>query len=116
MNEITPKERVLAAAAHAGFLLGGIGFLILPFIIKTVWSGDDFISGHAKQALYIQIGALIASILIIPAAFLISPELATIGGIAFLSVAWVFFAFVGTYKAMTGEEYVYPVLKMVHIC
>ena len=116
MNEITPKERILAATAHAGFFIGGIGFLILPFIIKTVWSGDDFISGHAKQAFYIQIGAFIVSLLIIPVAFLVSPELATIGGIAFLSIAWAFFAIVGAYKAILGEEFVYPALKLVHLC
>ena len=115
MNEITLKERILAAVAHAGFFLGGLGFLVLPFIIKTIWSGDDFISGHAKQALYIQIGALIVSLLIIPTAFLISPAIATGIGIAFLSIAWVFFAIVGAYKAMTGEEYVYPALKIIHI-
>ena len=116
MNEITPKARIIAAAAHVGFYLGGLGFLILPFLIKTVWNSDDFIVGHAKQALYMQIIALIVSILIIPMAFLISPEIATIGGIAFLSVAWGIFAIVGAYKAMTGEEYAYPVLKLVHLC
>ncbi len=52
MNEITTKERMIAAAAHVGFYIGGLGFLVLPFLIKTIWSGDDFIVGHAKQALY----------------------------------------------------------------
>ena len=116
MNEITPKERVLAAAAHAGFLLGGIGFLILPFIIKTVWSGDDFIAGHAKQAFYIQLGAIVVSLLAIVLAFVLPPMIATVIAIAFLSVAWGFFAILGAYKAMTGEEFVYPALKMVNIC
>ena len=116
MDEITPKERMIAAAAHIGFYLGGLGFLILPFLIKTVWNNDDFIVGHAKQAFYIQIGAFVVSLLIIPAAFLISPELAAIGGVAFLSVAWAFFALVAAYKAMSGEEYIYPALKLVHLC
>ena len=28
MDEITTKQRILAAAAHAGFYLGGVGFLV----------------------------------------------------------------------------------------
>lgn len=115
MNEITMKERLLAAIAHAGFYLGGLGFLVLPFLIKTIWNGDDFIVGHAKQALYMQVGALLVSLLVIPFAFLISPEIATIIGIGFLSVAWALFALIAAFKALTGEEYVYPILKLAHL-
>lgn len=116
MNEITTKQRIIAAAAHVGFYLGGLGFLVLPFLIKTVWSGDDFIVGHAKQAFYIQLGAIAVSLLAIVLAFVLSPMIATGIAIAFLSVAWGIFAIVGAYKAMTGEEYVYPALKLVHLC
>ena len=116
MNEITTTDRILAAAAHIGFYLGGLGFLVLPFLIKTIWSEDDFVAGHAKQALYIQIGALLVSLLVIPLAFLVSPVVATGIGIAFLSIAWALFAVIAAIKAMAGEEYVYPALKMVHIC
>ncbi len=116
MNEITPKQRILAAVAHAGFYLGGLGFLVLPFLIKTIWSGDDFVAGHAKQAFYMQIGAFVVSLLVIPLAFVLSPEIATIAAIAFLSIAWALFAIIAAFKAMSGEEYVYPALKLVHIC
>ncbi len=115
-EEITTKQRIIAAAAHVGFYLGGLGFLVLPFLIKTIWSGDDFIAGHAKQALYMHIVALVVSLLAIVLAFVLPPMIATGIAIAFLSVAWGFFAILGAYKAMTGEEFVYPALKMVHIC
>ena len=72
-EEITTKQRIIAAAAHVGFYLGGLGFLVLPFLIKTIWSGDDFISGHAKQALYMQVGALVVSLLAIVLAFVLPP-------------------------------------------
>lgn len=115
MNEITPKQRILAAVAHAGFYLGGLGFLVLPFLIKTIWSNDDFVAGHAKQAFYMQLGAFIVSILAIMLAFIIPPMAATGIAIAVLAVAWCFFAIIAAFKAMTGEEYVYPALKFVHI-
>ena len=115
MNEITTKERILAAAAHVGFYLGGLGFLVLPFLIKTIWSEDDFVAGHAKQALYMQLIAFVVCILIIPATFVLSPDIATIVGIAILTLSWAIFAIFGAFKAMTGEEYVYPALRMIHI-
>ena len=116
MNDTTPKQRILAAAAHAGFYLGGLGFLVLPFLIKTIWSGDEFVIRHATQALYIQIGAFIVSLLVIPLAFVVSPMVATVAAIAILSIAWALFAIIAAIKAMSGEEYVYPALKLVHIC
>ncbi len=115
MNEITTKQRIIATTAHAGFYLGGLGFLVLPFLIKTIWSNDDFIAGHAKQALYIQLGALLVSLLVVPMAFLLSPVIATVSAIALLSVAWCFFAIIAAIKAMSGEEYIYPALKLVHL-
>ncbi len=114
-EEITTKQRIIAAAAHVGFYLGGLGFLVLPFLIKTIWSGDDFISGHAKQAFYIQLGALVVSLLAIVLAFVLPPMIATGLAIAFLSIAWGIFAIFGAFKAMSGEEFEYPALKMVHI-
>ncbi len=115
MNEITTKQRLLAAAAHVGFWLGGLGFLVVPFLIRTIWSRDDFVAGHAKQALYMQIGALLVSLLVIPLAFVLSPEIATVAAIALLSVVWTLFSVVAAFKAMMGEEYVYPALRFVHI-
>lgn len=115
MNKITTKERMIAAVAHVGFYLGGLGFLVLPFLIKTIWSDDDFIVGHAKQALYMQVGAVVVSLLAIVLAFVIPPMIATGLAIAILSIAWGIFAIFGAFKAMSGEEFEYPALKMVHI-
>ena len=115
MNEITTQQRLLAAAAHAGFYLCGLGFLVIPFLIQTIWNGDEFVTGHAKQALYMQIGAFIVSLLVIPLAFLLSPEAAAFLGIGFLAVAWGVFALVAAFKALSGEEYVYPALRLVHL-
>ena len=114
MNDISTKQRILAVAAHAGFLLGGIGFLVLPFIIKVIWSDDEFVAAHARQAFRIQIGALLVSILIIPLALVISPVIATIAGIALLAIGGGFFAIFAAIRALAGEMYVYPLLKMLH--
>ncbi len=115
MNEIPMTNRIIAAAAHAGFYLGGVGFLLIPYLIKTVWRHDDFIAGHARQALYMQIGAFLFSLLVIPLAFILSPETAAFIGIGFLTVAWALFALVAAFKALIGEEYVYPMLKLVNL-
>lgn len=115
MNEITTKQRVLAAAAHIGFILGGIGFLLLPFAIRTIWSDDEFIAAHARQALRIQLAAVAVSLLAIAAAMIVSPFAATIAGIALLTIGWVFHALLGAIRAMTGELFTYPALKLLHI-
>ena len=115
MNEITPKQRILAASAHAGFYLGGLGFLVLPFLIKTIWRGDDFVAGHATQAFYMQLGAIFVSLAVIALAFIIPPIAAVLIGIGFLAFAWAFFAVIGAVKAAEGKEYVYPALKMIHL-
>ncbi len=115
MNDITTKERALAVAAHVGFFLGGIGYLVLPFLIRTIWSDDAFIAAHARQAFRIQLVALGVSLLIIVLAAVTSPMLATVAGVAFLSIAWVFFSIFAAIKAMAGEMYEYPALKVLHL-
>ncbi len=115
MNEITTKERALAVAAHVGFFLGGIGYLVLPFLIRIIWSDNAFIAAHARQAFRIQLVALVVSLLIVILAFVISPMIATVAGIAFLSIAWVFFSVFAAIKAMAGELYEYPALKVLHL-
>ncbi len=113
MNEITTKQRILAAVAHAGFYLGGIGFLIVPFLIKTIWNNDSFVAGHAKQAFYMQLGVVLISLIIVAAAFVVPPMIVTMVGIGILVVIWGIFAIIAAVKALSGEEYVYPLLKLI---
>lgn len=113
-EEITATQRILAAAAHAGFCLGGLGFLVLPFLIQAIWSDSGFVVAHARQALYMQLGALAASLLVVPLAFFLSPEAAAALGVGFLAGVWGLFALVAVCKAIKGEQYVYPLLQLVH--
>lgn len=115
MNEIPFSDRVIAAAAHAGFCLGGLGFLVLPFLIQAIWSDSGFVAGHARQALYMQLGALAFALLVVPLAFFLPPEAAAALGVGFLAGVWGIFALVAVCKAVSGETYVYPLLQLVHL-
>jgi len=114
MNQVTTTERFLAAAAHASFLAAGIGFLLVPLLILIVWGKkSQFVAGHAKQALYMQIGAIIVTSVAILLSVFVGPLLATGLAITLLTFGWVGFAIVGAVKAVSGDEFVYPLLKIV---
>lgn len=116
MNQITTTERFLAAAAHVGFMAAGVGFLLVPLLILIVWGKkSQFVSGHAKQALYMQIGAIIVTSAAILLAVFTGPVLATGLAIALLTIGWVVFAIIGAVKAMGGDEFVYPLLRLMGI-
>lgn len=114
MNQVTTTERFLAAAAHVGFLAAGVGFLLVPLLILIIWGKkSEFVAGHAKQALYMQIGAVVVTSVAVLLAVFIGPLIATGLAIALLTFGWVIFAVVGAIKAMSGEEFVYPLLQTV---
>ncbi len=115
MNEYTTKQRVLAAAAHVGYFLGGLGFFILPLVIKTIWKDDEFIEGHAQQAFYVQAGAVLVSIVVCLLALIITPVAAVGIGVTVIAVAWGIFSLVAAINAMAGRPYVYPVLKLLKL-
>lgn len=115
MNEITTKQRALATLAHAGFYLGGAGYLLLPFIIWRVYSEDEFIGPHARQAFYMQLGSVFIVLGIIAAAFVVTPMVAVTVGVLVLAVAWSFCAMYAAVKSMLGETYTYPLLRLFGI-
>ena len=49
---IDGKQKVLALAAHISYLFFGVGYVLVPLVLYLMYDKkDDFIAGHAKQAL-----------------------------------------------------------------
>lgn len=60
MKEYSTEDKILALAAHLGFLTG-IGYLLFPLIIWLVKKDSSrFVAMHAKQALVWQGACLVA--------------------------------------------------------
>ena len=62
------RDKFLALLAHCGYLLLGLGYILIPLGIYFLFDGkNEFVAGHAKQAFKAQaiigIMALIASVL-----------------------------------------------------
>ena len=117
MNQPTLAQRLAAAAAHASWIVSGVGALWLPALFWVVFRNNDFVRPHAKQALawqlfslafvgVIGVGTVLAGLadndddLMIAAAIL-----------CVAIIPSVIFAIFGTIKALASEPYGYPILK-----
>ena len=109
---VTTEQKIMAAAAHCGYLLGGIGFIVLPLILWLINGRQSFAGHHARQAFWIQAFSVFVTLLIIAAAFVMNVEVAVTVGILVQTIAWVLFSIVAAVKAINGEYYIYPVLSL----
>lgn len=104
------KEKVLALAAHVGYLAFGAGFIILPLVIFLIYDGkDDFVASHAKQALLAQgifgvLSGIVAVLSFVVVGFLLWPALALLG------LLWFCCSILACFKVINGEYYHYPLL------
>ena len=112
MDSVTGMQKALAVAAHLGYFLGGVGYLLVPFLIWQMKKGDAFVAQHARQAFWIQAFSVFVTLLIIAAAFVMNVEVAVTVGILVQTIAWVLFSIVAAVKAINGEYYTYPVLSL----
>ena len=68
---IDGKQKVLALAAHISYLFFGVGYVLVPLVLYLMYDKkDDFIAGHAKQALMAQaifgvISAIVAGLTVL---------------------------------------------------
>ena len=52
---IDSRQKFLAIAAHIGYLFFGCGYVLLPLVLYLLYkNSDEFVAGHAKQALTAQ--------------------------------------------------------------
>lgn len=105
---ISPTQKLFAIASHISFLLGGIGFLIVPLIIFLINKDkDEFVEYHAKQAFAVQFAMFILSICIgILCCVLVGFVLVPV--ILILALIWTICSIFASWKAANGELYDYP--------
>lgn len=88
MNEYSTEDKILALAAHLGFLTG-IGYLLFPLIIWLVKKDSSpFVTGHAKQAMVWQGACLVGGAAL--SAICMAVSVATVGLAALLFVPVLF--------------------------
>lgn len=107
---IDGKQKALALAAHVGYLLLGVGYILIPLVIYLIYDGkDSFVAGHAKQALKAQaifsIICFIAMLLtFLVVGILFWPLIVIVG------LLWFCCSIIACFKVINGEEYHYPLL------
>ncbi len=107
---VSSEDKVLAIACHLSFLIGGLGFLILPLVIYLVKRETSvFVSFHAREALNFHLSLLLYSICTIPLFFLLAcffiiliPIYAAIGIFALIC------AILAAVRASESVYYQYP--------
>ncbi len=108
---IEGKQKALALAAHIGYLFFGIGYIIVPLAIYLFYDGkDNFVAGHAKQALMAQaiFGVLLAvatGLTVFVVGLLLWPFIAVLG------LVWFCCSILACFKVINGNMYHYPLLK-----
>jgi len=108
-NDVGMKEKVLAIVAHAGWLIAGMGFILLPAVIYLYADKKlPFVAKHAKQALKIQVLSIpVALVVMLCASF---AGALMIGYGVLVLVGLLICCLYACYKALNGEEYNYPLL------
>ena len=108
---IDGKQKVLALAAHISYLFFGVGYVLVPLVLYLIYDKkDDFIAGHAKQALMAQaifgvISAIVAGLTILLVGVLLWPIVFLLGAV------WFCCSIIACFKVINEKEYHYPLLR-----
>lgn len=107
---MTNEQKLLAIVAHLSYLLGGVGFVLVPLIIWLLHKTDDFVSDHAKQALVAHLVLLAASaatgiLCFILVGFILLPLIAIIWLIMLVA------SIMAAIRAFNGQYYNYPLIQ-----
>jgi uncharacterized Tic20 family protein len=117
MENITWPQKALAALAHGGWLLAGVGYLLLPFIIWLCRRSDPFVAWHAKQAMICQLLYIVLLVVLTVAGALVfgvqdgGGVWLLVAVLIILGLVWFACAVVAIVKALNGELYTYPGLQ-----
>ena len=107
---IDGKQKVLAIAAHISYLFFGVGYVLVPLAIYLFYDKkDDFVAGHAKQALIVQVilgimGTIVAVLTALLIGVLLWPIVFILGAI------WFCCSIYACFKVINEREYHYPLL------
>ena len=107
---VAGKEKAMALAAHISYLFFGVGYVLVPLAIYLYYDGkDEFVAGHAKQALKAQVifgilGAVVSALTFLVVGVLLWPVLLVVGFI------WFCCSILACFKVINGEPYNYILL------
>lgn len=110
-EEITTGQKLAAAVAQGGWLLG-LGTVFVPLLIWLVTRKDHpFVAHHAKQSLLWQVLMFIGGTIAVIALIIITQDGTITALIAIvLMLPGAIFSIYAVIKALTGESYHYPLL------
>ena len=121
-KEVDSTQKILAIAAHLGYMCVGLGILIIPLLIWIFKRNDAFVAHHAKQAFFTQllVNGLIFILAIGVGVVCVSMDLtgddmvyALVGVGIIPIIAWVISAFYAAAQALNGEYFYSPLLYVL---
>ncbi|WP_041914312.1 DUF4870 domain-containing protein [Selenomonas ruminantium] len=107
---IDSRQKFLAVAAHIGYLFFGCGYVLLPLVLYLLYkNSDEFVAGHAKQALTAQgmfgLVCVVGTVLI-----LIRIGVILLPFVILLCLLWLCSSLYACFRVLRGEKYHYPLL------
>lgn len=107
---ITTEQKLLAILSHMAWMFGGVGLVVVPFIIYLLKKDDPFVARHAKQALVAQLTVFVLS------AFVGLTMMLLIGFLLLPAMALIWIGFfvcnvIAVLRAADGRDYYYPFIQ-----
>ena len=101
--------RMIAAFTQGAFFVGGIGFVLLPFIVWIVMRGRDiFVAHHAKQAFLSQFFVFVLFTVACVIGLVLDDTNVAVGLCFVVGIPWCLASVYAVVKALSGERWSYP--------
>ena len=102
-------ERIFAALAQGACFVGGLGYLLLPFVLWIIMrSRSTFVAYHAKQAFFIQFIVLVLFILACVLGAALDDSNVAVGLCFLVGIPWCLGSVYAVVKALSGERWHFP--------
>ena len=106
---LSQSTRFIAAVVQGAFFIGGIGFVLLPFVVWIVTRGRNvFVAYHAKQAFLSQFFVLVLFILACALGAALDDSNIAVGLCFAVGIPWCLASVYAVVKALSGERWHYP--------
>ena len=109
-DAVPPQStRMIAAAVQGAFFIGGIGFVLLPFVVWIVMRGRNvFVAHHAKQAFLSQLSVFVLFALSCMLGAALDDAYIAVGLCFLVGIPWCLASVYGVVKALSGERWHFP--------
>ena len=102
-------NRIVAALAQGAVFVGGIGYILLPFVLWIAMrSRSPFVAYHAKQAFLSQSIVLVLFILACVLGAALDDSNIAVGLCFAVGIPWCLGSVYAVVKALSGEHWHYP--------